>query len=119
MRVKLFASLKNSNPEYASEKPRPAIIVDISTSGALITGTDQLGEIGDQVVLTCLFGIAGTEKLLTLPASLRNVYVGNSEDEQTQGSFYHGLEFHLQDKKDAFYVLHGFVYEQIVKAQTE
>jgi hypothetical protein len=69
-------------------------------------------------VLTCLFKIGGTDKLLTIPATLRNVHVGNSEADVAQGSFYHGLEFDLKDQ-DAFFALHGFVYEQIVKAQTE
>ena len=34
------------------------------------------------------------------------------------GKFYHGLEFDLKDQQETF-ALHGFVYEQIVKAQSE
>jgi c-di-GMP-binding flagellar brake protein YcgR len=37
VRVKLFASLKNDNPDYKTAKPRSATIVDISTTGALLT----------------------------------------------------------------------------------
>jgi c-di-GMP-binding flagellar brake protein YcgR len=118
VRVKLFASLRNENPVYKTEKPRSATLVDISTTGALATSAEQLGAVGDAVVLTGVFTIGGTDKLLSIPATLRNVQVGNSEADVAEGSFHHGLEFDLKDQ-DAFFALHGFVYEQIVKAQTE
>lgn len=118
VRVKLFASLKNENPEYKTEKPRSATVVDISTTGALVTSAEQLGEVDDELVLTCVFKIGGSDKLLSIPATLRNVHVGNSEGDMAEGNFYHGLEFDLKDQ-EAFFALHGFVYEQIVKAQTE
>lgn len=115
--VKLFASLKNDNPDFQFEKPRSATIVDISTSGALMVSGEQLGEIGDQVAVNCALKIAGTEKLLSLPALIRNVHVEQSE-EHGEHSYYHGLEFHLKAQQDTF-ALYGFVYEQIVKAQSE
>ena len=117
VRVKLFASLKNSNPDFQFEKPHPATIVDISTTGALLLSTEQLGEVGDEVLLNCAFKIGGTEKLLTICSLVRNVHVDHSE-ELGQDSYYHGLEFDLKGQQDAF-ALHGFVYEQIVKAQSE
>jgi c-di-GMP-binding flagellar brake protein YcgR len=116
--VKLFASLKNEDPKYKSEKPRSATIVDISTTGALVTAGEKLGEVGQELALTCVFRIGGAEKLLSIPSRLRNVHVGSVESDSAQESFYHGLEFDLKDQ-DAFFALHGFVYEQIVKAQTE
>ncbi len=118
VRVKLFASLKNDNPEFESEKPRSATIVDISTSGAMVTSSEQLGEVDDEVILTCVFKIADTDKLLVIPALLRNVHSDLSHDEAREETYYHGLEFKLKDQQDLI-ALYGFVYEHIVKSQTE
>ena len=118
VRVKLFASLKNDNPEFASEKPRSATIVDISTSGAMVTSSEQLGEVDDEVLLTCVFKIADTDKLLAIPAVLRNVHSDLSHDGTREETYYHGLEFKVKEQTDVI-ALYGFVYEQIVKSQTE
>ena len=117
VRVKLFASLKNNNPDFHFEKPHPATVVDISTTGALLLSTEQLGEVGDKVMLNCAFKIGGAEKLLSIASLIRNVHVDHSDD-LGQDTFFHGLEFDLDKDQDSV-ALHGFVYEQIVKAQTE
>ncbi len=107
--VRLFASLKNTNPGFQFDKPQSGTIVDISTSGALLVSDKQLGEAEDSVTINCMIRIAGVEKLLSVPATLRNVHLENSEQK-----FYHGLELALEDEQDIF-ALHGFVYEQIVE----
>lgn len=117
VKVKLFASVKNDNPDYQFVKPHPATVVDLSTEGALVVSGEQLGDEGDRISLNCAFKVGGAEKLLALPAVVRNVHVEGS-DEHGEDSFYHGLEFKLDGLQDTF-ALHGFVYEQIVKAQTE
>jgi c-di-GMP-binding flagellar brake protein YcgR len=117
VRVRLFASLKNNNPDYQFDKPRSGTVVDISTTGALMVAGEQLGVSGDEVAVRCALKIAGAEKLLSLPALIRNIHVGQSE-EYGEGSYYHGLEIRLKDEQDTF-ALHGYVYEQIVKAQSE
>jgi len=117
VRVKLFASLKNNNPDFQFDKPRSGTIIDISTTGALMVAGEQLGASGDEVAVRCALKIGGAEKLLSLPAFIRNIHVGQSE-EHGEGSYYHGLEIVLKDEQDTF-ALHGYVYEQIVKAQSE
>ena len=117
VRVKLFAALKNTNPDFQFDKPQSATIVDISTSGALLVSSDQLGEIDDKVNVNCAIKIAGAEKLLSIPALIRNVHIEPSE-EHGEHSYYHGLELNLKSQQDIF-ALHGYVYEQIVKAQSE
>ncbi len=117
VRVKLFASLSNPNPEFPSAKPRSATIVDISTSGALMVAAEQLGAVGDAVTVRCALKIGGKEKLLSLPALIRSIYSGQNE-EYGGGCYYHGLEFAATDEQDVF-ALHGFVYEQIVRAHSE
>jgi hypothetical protein len=117
VRVRLFASLKNTNPAFAVDKPRTGTIVDMSTAGALMVAAQPLGEVGDEVTVGCALKIGGAEKLLSLPATIRNVHRERSA-EHGEGSYYHGLEFGTQDQQDTF-ILHGFVYEQIVKTQSE
>ncbi len=117
VRVKLYASLKNGNPDYPSDKPRSATIVDISTSGALMVAAEPLGAVGDAVAVRCALKIGGKEKLLSLPAHIRSIHSGPN-DEYGGGSCYHGLEFNARDEQDVF-ALHGYVYEQIVKAHSE
>ena len=98
-------------------KPHPATVVDLSIEGALVVSGEQLGDEGDKISLNCAFKVGNAEKLLTLPAIIRNIQVERS-DEHGKRSFYHGLEFKLDGLQDTF-ALHGFVYEQIVKAQSE
>lgn len=115
VRVKLFASVKTSDPEFQSEKPQPVTVIDISTSGAQVISAEPVGEVGDRLQLNCLIKVGDTEKLLGIPTLLRNVHL---EDEGGAESYSHGLEFELTDQQDIF-ALHGFVYEQIVKLQSE
>lgn len=117
VRLKLFASLKNDNSGFQFEKPHPATVVDLSTSGSLLVSGEQLGDLGDKVILSCAVKVANIEKLLSVPAIIRNVHMEHS-DEHGEDSYYHGLEFKLSDQQDIF-ALHGYVYEQIIKAQTE
>lgn len=116
VRVKLFASIKNGNPDFQFEKPHSATIIDMSTCGALLVSGERLGAAGDQVEVRCALRIGDSEKLLSLPAVIRNVQVVHSDDHGD--SYHHGLEFNLKEEQDSFAV-HGFVYEQIVKAQSE
>ena len=114
--VRLFASLKNSNPEFQFDRPRSGTIVDISTSGAQMVSSEPLGEMDDEVTVNCVIKIAGAEKLLSLPAVIRNVLV-EQNDESGERSFHYGLEINPENQQDTF-ALHGFVYEQIVKEQS-
>ena len=118
VRVKLFASLKNDNPEFLFEKPHSATIIDISTSGSMLVASEQLGAVDDKVVLTSVLKFAGIEKMLAIPAILRNVHTEPAHDAAQDVTYYHGLEFDIKDQQDVI-TLHGFVYENIVKSQSE
>jgi len=118
VRVKLFASLKNDNPDFLFEKPHSAHIIDISTSGAMLVASEPLGAVDDEVVLTCVLKLVGTEKMLSIPAILRNVHTEKSQDATEGVGYYHGLEFDIKNQQDVI-TLHGFVYENIVKSQSE
>lgn len=118
VRVKLFSSLKNDNPDFMFEKPHSAHIIDISTSGAMLVASEPLGVVDDKVVLTCVLKLVGTEKMLSIPAILRNVHTEKSQDAAEGVGYYHGLEFDIKNQQDVI-TLHGFVYENIVKSQSE
>ena len=117
VRVKLFASLKNPNPAFQSDKPQTGTIVDISISGAMLIADEPMGEVGDEVSLGCAVKIGDYEKLLEIPARIRSMHVDDN-DELGGDCCFHGLEFDMHDKQDMF-ALHGFVYEQIVKSLSE
>ncbi|HHJ15549.1 MAG TPA: flagellar brake protein [Gammaproteobacteria bacterium] len=117
VRVRLFASVKNSGPDFQPGKPHTATIVDISISGALLIADVMLGEVGDKVSLSCAVRVGDVEKLLNIPAIIRSLQVEHSA-ELGRESHFHGLEFDVQDKQDLF-ALHGYVYEQIVRSLSE
>jgi len=118
VRVRLFASLKNDNPDFQFDKPHSATIVDISTSGSMLVASERLGEVDDKVILTSVLKFAGTEKMLSIPAFLRNVHTEQGQEAGLDVTYYHGLEFDIKDQQDVI-TLHGFVYENIVKSQSE
>ena len=117
VRVKLFSALQNTtNPAFSFEKPQPATVVDISTSGALVVSEQRLAEADDEVKLSFAFKMGGVEKLMSIPSRVRNVQQETRDNDST--SFAHGLEFMPMDEAEII-ALHGFVYEQIVKTLGE
>lgn len=117
VRLKLFASLKNTNPDFAADRAQPATIVDMSTGGALVVAPEPLGDLDDEVTLSCAVKIGGAEKLLSLPALIRSVQTEPGDDVGSRG-YAHGLQFQLTSQPDTL-ALHAFVYEQIVLAQSD
>jgi c-di-GMP-binding flagellar brake protein YcgR len=115
VRIKLLASLKNTNPAFQVEKACSGTLIDMSTSGALMVANQALGVVGDAVSIGCAVTVGGVEKLLSLPAVIRNIHTAPS-NEHGDNTCFHGLELLVEDQQDAF-VLHGFVYEQIVRTQ--
>ncbi len=118
VQVRQFVSVGNENPAFTPQEHHRAHAVDISTSGALVVANEALGEVGDRLLLTCAVKIGGTKKLLRIPSWLRNVHADNADKLAGEDRYYHGIEFDVQDEQDVL-ALHGFVYEQIVKASTE
>ncbi|HFD79439.1 MAG TPA: flagellar brake protein [Gammaproteobacteria bacterium] len=116
--VHLFASVVNDNPDYRRDKPQAATIVDLSTTGALVVAGEQLGEVGDAVVLNCSVKVAGIDRLLAIPALVRNVHREQSGDVALNDGYHHGLQFDIEDEHDAV-TLHAFVYEHIARSLSE
>ena len=76
------------------------------------------GAVDDKVIVTSVLKFAGTEKMLAIPAILRNVHTEKAHDATQELTYYHGLEFDIKDQQDVI-TLHGFVYENIVKSQSD
>lgn len=111
--IKLHASVENDNPLFGFDKPQPATLKDMSTAGALLDANQMLAEPEDEVVLSVVVTLGEMEKLLELPCKVRNVR--SERGEHGLEVFHHGLEFLVLPEADTL-VVHGFVYEQIVKA---
>ncbi|HWS02665.1 MAG TPA: flagellar brake protein [Gammaproteobacteria bacterium] len=88
------------------------VIVDVSTSGAMLLADTPLGQVGDLLVLTLRVPVAGVQKYLKLSAMIRSLRVNND------GNHLHGVEFQLLEEMDNIF-LHGFVYEQLQKQSAE
>ncbi|MFP8965441.1 flagellar brake protein [Pokkaliibacter sp. CJK22405] len=107
--VSLDELIEGSTP---GQWPRPAVCTDISTSGAKISASDTLAEIGETLYLTARLGVANVEQVIRIPVVVRNRTV--EEDEGGQSVFHHGVEFAEVDEETRV-VLSGYVYEQILR----
>ena len=92
VRVRLFASIKNDNPDYGFERPQPATLGDLSVSGSLISAHQRLGDPGDDVQVSFAFKLGGIEKLVSITAKIRNVH-HEAAEEGGEEDYYHGVEF--------------------------
>lgn len=104
----------NAEDAKAGTQSRGAIR-DISTTGALVMADASLGAPGDLLTLSLRVPVAGVQKFLKLSAVIRSV----RELQQEDGAVWqHGVEFQLLEEMDNI-LLHGFVYEQLIKLGPE
>ncbi|MES9990375.1 MAG: flagellar brake protein [Candidatus Thiodiazotropha sp.] len=75
----------------AAEEQRPVIITDISSTGARVIDTQQLGDIGSAIQVTYSLSVCGGEDTLKLMSVIRNVRKTEAKDGQLR--YIHGLEF--------------------------
>ena len=89
------------------------LLIDISTSGALVIAEKPLGRVGEMFSITANIGVANVNETVTIPSIIRNVR--DVEEKEGEIAYYHGVEFQLLEQHEHF-VLHGFVYEQLFKS---
>lgn len=109
--TKIIATVQNEEPGKSEVKTKSALISDMSTAGALIESTDEIGEIGDALTATAKIKVADMEDYVTLSAIIRRIIPKNDE----QDKFKYGVQFLSLEDRDKL-TIHGFVYEQIAKA---
>ncbi|MFV2057799.1 MAG: flagellar brake protein [Thiohalomonadales bacterium] len=89
-------------------------ICDLSTTGALMTATKPLGEVGRMISITMRLDVAGEPEDIMVPAVIRNIRPANPDGEEAD-LLYHGVELQVTERKESV-LLHAFVYEQISRS---
>lgn len=113
LHVDLPASILNEHPERRSD--RPALLVDISLTGAMVQAQAGLGESGDPLVVRVNLKVEGfTEHGALLPSLLRQVHAGGT-GEIPAASCRYGLEFRELEAQAAMR-LRAYVYAQMLGA---
>lgn len=114
--LRVVAALEANVTCTSAEDPKASqqtrgTIRDISTTGALVTADHSLGAPGDLLTLTLRIPVAGVQKFLKLSAVIRS---GRELPQDAAAVWQHGVEFQLLEEMDNI-LLHGFVYEQLIK----
>lgn len=109
--TKLIASVETYQ-ENNSRTSIPIIIEDISTTGSMISAETSLGETGEFVTISARISVGNVREYINIPAIIRNVRKFTTEEGTTKYSY--GMEFQLLEQHEHF-VLHGYVYEQLLE----
>ena len=110
--TRLEASVDVFSDNITEKMTIKVLLIDISTSGALVIADRPLGRVGEMFSVTADIGVANVNETVTIPSIIRNVREG---EEDGKAAYFHGVEFQLLEQHEHF-VLHGFVYEQLFKA---
>jgi c-di-GMP-binding flagellar brake protein YcgR len=119
--MRVSADLETNITCVSADDPKANVqtkgrIRDLSTSGALVIAAQSLGGAGDLLILTLRIPVAGVQKYLKISAVIRSQRELPQED--GGADWQHGVEFQLLEEMDNI-LLHGFVYEQLIKSGPE
>jgi len=106
--TRLIGTAELQASEENDKATHSVVIIDISTSGAMIEVKKPIGQVGDIATLSTKIEVGGVEEYIDIPCVIRNII---HRDADTQ--YKHGVEFQLLEQKDHF-VLYGYVYEQML-----
>jgi c-di-GMP-binding flagellar brake protein YcgR len=106
--TRLIGTAELQTGDTETSKSHSVVILDMSTSGAMIEVRNPIGDMGDIITLSTKIEVGGKEEYINLPCVIRNVI--HKDDES---HYKHGVEFQLLEQKDHF-VLYGYVYEQMI-----
>lgn len=109
--TKLIATAESHGMEEEPSASMPIIIEDISTTGAMITSEFMLGEASTLITITAKITVGNVREYITIPAIIRNVRAADTDTGKAK--YFYGIEFQLLEQHDHF-VLHGYVYEQLL-----
>jgi len=103
-----------------NDKPISGTMVNSSVTGTLLQTESELAELNDTLEISVELTVSGIKKYIRVTGIIRNVSTPEErkrefgENEADDGTFRYGIEFIDIDEDDQL-VLHGYVYEQIVK----
>lgn len=103
-------SIRNTTPDNEGMK-LPAKLTNLSTAGAEIVCNQSVGGEGDILEVYLKLSVGGVEKYLSLPAEIKRLKQGEGRD---KSDVIHGIQFLPLEDEDII-VLHGFVYETLIK----
>jgi len=106
--TRLIGSAEIETGEGVENTSQSVVIIDMSTSGAMIEVKKPVGDVGDIITLSTKIEVGGKEEYISIPCVIRNVI-----HKDTDSYYKHGIEFQLLEQKDHF-VLYGYVYEQML-----
>ncbi len=112
--VQLIGSVRNHTWEEAGRgdgHPLACLIEDLSTTGALISSREPLGEVGDRLSVTARFEVAEFHDDITLSGTIRN-HRERQRQEATGHVHLYGVEFQFLEPKDSM-VIYAYVCKQI------
>jgi c-di-GMP-binding flagellar brake protein YcgR len=109
--TKIIATVQNEEPGKSEVRTKSALISDLSTAGALIESSEEIGEVGDMITAVAKIKVADMEDYVTLSAIIRRIIPKNDNGEKHK----YGVQFQSLENKDKL-AIHGFVYEQIARA---
>ena len=108
-RVKLDLSAQVANTSLKSYGKALCHIVDLSTSGARLMATQQIGAANQNIKINVTLSLADEDEQVEIEGLIRNVDVMDEE-------YYFGVEFKPLARKDVL-IVHGFVLEQVVNSR--
>ena len=109
--TKIIATVQNEEPGKSEVRTKSALISDMSTAGALIESSEEIGEVGDAITAVAKLKVADMEDYVTLPAIIRRIIPRLENEEKHK----YGVQFESLEHRDKL-TIHGFVYEQIARA---
>lgn len=104
------------------DEPMSANMLNTSVTGALIQTETPIGELDDVLQISVDLTVHNIQRYIRIAGIIRNVSTPEDRqdqvadtDEKSKDDYYrYGVEFYDVDEDDQL-VLHGYVYEQIVK----
>lgn len=107
---KLIVTVQNEESENSSDEGLSATMQDISTAGSQLLTLDSIGQKGQTITINSKVKVADIEQYLTITGIIRRVVEPKNKD----AKYEYGIEFILLEDKDKL-LLHGFVYERMLK----
>ena len=112
--TRIIAAVQNQEEGKADKCTKSGIISDISTTGAMVSSPQEIGDVGDLITIKTKMGVGDVAEYVNLSAIIRRC-LGSDEVASDANKYNYGVQFQLVEEHDKL-IINGYVYEQIVKA---